>query len=276
MKSRLDFLDVLRTFTIGLVVFHHVTLLYIPQFQIANKFVRNPVPDKFSTLFLLLIFLISGPMLNAIMFFIAGYFVFASYEKRGARAFVKDKITRLGIPYLFGLVILAPFTLFIARLSWDGNVKPGHFWIKEFFLPKTISPLHLWFIGILLFFFIVFTPLLGWLKKKKNEETGRKNYPRILIGKTGVHTPRLASVKFIITEKVVTRSSDRGMTPVSTINFLSNEDTSGLAPRFFIYILFLFATFAVYFGLNIFFKPYTFLSVYIVDFPLVMLPIYAG
>jgi hypothetical protein len=223
MKSRLDFLDVLRTFTIGLVVFHHVTLLYIPQFQIVNKFVRNPIPDKFNILFLLLMVLISGPMLNAIMFFIAGYFVFASYEKRGARAFVKDKIKRLGIPYLFGLVVLAPLSLFIARLSWDGNVKLGHFWIKEFFLPKTISPLHLWFIGILLIFFIVFTPLLGWLKKEKNQETGGKNCPRTLI-----------------------------------------------------YILFLFVTFAVYFCLSIFYKPYTFLSVYIVNFPAVMLPIYAG
>jgi hypothetical protein len=223
MKSRLDFLDVLRTFTIGLVVFHHVTLLYTAQFQFVNKFVRNPVPDKFNILFLLLMFLISGSMLNAIMFFIAGYFVFASYEKRGVRAFVKDKIKRLGIPYLFGLAILDPVTLFIARLSWDKNVRLGHFWIKEFFLPKTISPLHLWFIGILLIFFIVFTPLLAWLKKKRNQETRRKNCPRTLI-----------------------------------------------------YILFLFVTFAVYFCLNIFYKPYNFLSVYIVNFPAVMLPIYAG
>jgi hypothetical protein len=223
MKGRLDFLDTLRTFTIGLVVFHHVTMLYTAQFQFVNKFVRNPIPDKFNMLFLLLIFLISGPMLNAIMFFIAGYFVSPSYGKRGARAFVKDKIKRLGIPYLFGLVVLAPFTLFIARLSWGEPVRLGRFWTREFFLPGTISPLHLWFIGILLIFFVVFTPLLAWLKKKRGRETGRKDYPRILI-----------------------------------------------------YILFLFVTFAVYFCLNVFYKPYNFLSVYIVNFPAVMLPLYAG
>jgi hypothetical protein len=223
MTSRLNFLDALRTFTIGLVVFHHVTLLYITQFQLVNKFVRNPVPDTVNTLFLVLMFFISGPMLNAIMFFIAGYFTFGAYEKRGARAFVKDKLKRLGIPYLFGLVILSPFTMFIARLSWDENTRLGRFWIKEFFLPEIISPIHLWFIGILLIFFIVFTPLLGYLKKKKNRERRENHCPRALM-----------------------------------------------------YILFLFATFAVYFGLSFFYKPYQFVSIYIVDFPAIMLPIYAG
>jgi hypothetical protein len=223
MKGRLDFLDELRSFTIGLVVFHHVTLLYTAQFQFVNKFVRNPIPDEFNMLFLLLIFLISGPMLNAVMFFIAGYFVFASYEKRGPLAFVKDKIKKLGIPYLFGLAVLSPLTLFIARLSWDKNTGLGHFWTREFFLPRIISPLHLWFIGILLVFFVVFTPLLGWLKKRENRGKRRKNHPR--------------------------------------------------AP---VYILFLLATFAVYFCLNNFYKPYHFLSIYIVNFPAVMLPIYAG
>jgi hypothetical protein len=59
--------------------------------------------------------------------------------------------------------------------------------------------------------------------------------------KAGVHTPRLASVEFVTVKKVVDRSSDRGMAPAKTRNFLSNEDTGkqacfGLAPGFFILI----------------------------------------
>jgi hypothetical protein len=68
-------------------------------------------------------------------------------------------------------------------------------------------------------------------------------YHGIVIGKAGVHTPRLASVKFTATEKVVkpifgsgvwTQEPAHRFAGESTINFLSNEDTSGLAPRFFI------------------------------------------
>jgi hypothetical protein len=211
-------LDTLRTATIGLVIFHHVTVLYAAQLQFVNQFVRNPVPKQFDMFFLLILFLISGPMLNSIMFFIAGYFVSASYEKRGARAFIADKLKRLGIPYLLGLVILAPLTLFIARLSRGENTGLGHFWLHEFFLPETISPLHLWFIGILLLFFIVFTPFLKWFKKNEKKQ----------------------------------------------------------CPRMLIYILFLLVSFAIYFGLNLFYKPYNFVSIYIVNFPAVMLPLYAG
>jgi D-alanyl-D-alanine carboxypeptidase (penicillin-binding protein 5/6) len=64
-----------------------------------------------------------------------------------------------------------------------------------------------------------------------------------MIGKAGVHTPpnrrfELASVKFTTTEKVVKPIFGSGYgPPASTINFLSNEDTSGLAPRFFIFFL---------------------------------------
>jgi hypothetical protein len=221
MKSRLCFLDTLRTFTIGLVVFHHVTILYAAELQFANQFVRNPVSAQYGMFFLFLLFLISGPMLNSIMFFIAGYFARASYEKRGARGFIKDKLKRLGIPYLFGLAVLAPVALFIARLSWGDQGGLGRFWAKEFFRPGTISPLHLWFIGILLIFFIASAPLLGRLKKTR--ETGKKQRSRALV-----------------------------------------------------YMLFLPATFAVYFCLGRFYKPYTFLSVYIVNFPAVMLPVYAG
>jgi hypothetical protein len=66
--------------------------------------------------------------------------------------------------------------------------------------------------------------------------------------KAGVHTPSnrrfaLASVKFITAEKVVKPIFGSGYGPQEpahrfagegTINFLSNEDTSGLAPRYFI------------------------------------------
>ena len=220
MNNRLYFLDTLRTFTIGLVIFYHVTILYTKQFQFLDQFVKNPTPETFDLLFLVLIFFISGAMLNSIMFFIAGYFAFASYEKKGERLFIADKLKRLGIPYLLGLVILSPITLFIARLSRDKNVKLGHFWIKEFFLPEIITPNHLWFIGILLIFFIIFIPLFARLKTKKSRQ-------------------------------------------------IRNSQT-------LIYVLFLLLTFVVYFCLSCFYKPYNFLSIYIVDFPVVMLLIYAG
>jgi hypothetical protein len=56
--------------------------------------------------------------------------------------------------------------------------------------------------------------------------------PQKVDWKAGGHTPRLASVKFVTVKKRLNRSSDRGMAPANTINFLSNEDTLGLTPGY--------------------------------------------
>jgi hypothetical protein len=48
--------------------------------------------------------------------------------------------------------------------------------------------------------------------------------------------PGACSGKFTPPEKVVTKFSDRGMDPVITINFFSNEDTQELTPGFFIFL----------------------------------------
>jgi hypothetical protein len=52
--------------------------------------------------------------------------------------------------------------------------------------------------------------------------------------KAGVHTLLLAAVKFI-TFNMKFKKRKLGMAPASIINFLSNEDTSRLAARFFIW-----------------------------------------
>jgi fucose 4-O-acetylase-like acetyltransferase len=59
--------------------------------------------------------LINGPLLNSIMFFIAGFFAFGAYQRKGSLLFIKDKLKRLGIPYLGGLILLSPLTHYIAK-----------------------------------------------------------------------------------------------------------------------------------------------------------------
>jgi hypothetical protein len=54
-----------------------------------------------------------------------------------------------------------------------------------------------------------------------------------LIGRRGPY-PGACSGKFTTPENVVTYFPDQGMDLASIINFLSNEDTQELAPRFFI------------------------------------------
>jgi hypothetical protein len=163
-------MDTLRSFTIFLVIIYHVTLIYIEFTPVRKYFILlDPVPEAYKGLFMGISSLTNGPLLNSIMFFIAGFFAFGAYQRKGGLSFFKDKIKKLGIPYLGGLIILAPITLYIANRSWGKDDDFSRFWLKEFFLPRTINPQHLWFIGVLLIFFIISIPIFALLQNRKQE-----------------------------------------------------------------------------------------------------------
>ena len=96
MNNRLYFMDSLRAFTIWLVLFFHLSLLYT-----AFQAVQNPVPEQYTGIFMGISALINGQMLNSIMFFTAGFFAFETYRKKGC---VSDIFKRPGLPYIAGFI----------------------------------------------------------------------------------------------------------------------------------------------------------------------------
>jgi hypothetical protein len=210
-------MDYLRGFTILLVVVFHLTLNYT---KFNSVFVNNPVPEEYNLLFMAISFLINGTSLNCIMFFIAGFFAFGTYKRKGCLSFIKDKLKRLGLPYLGGLIILAPLTQYIVDHSWGKTDNFFDYFLKEFFLPQTITPGHLWFIGMLLIFFLVSMPVFEVLKNGTIKSQHKKH-------------KQISSI-----------------------------------------ILFLIITFLLYWSMNFLYKPYAFISIYILDFPPALLPLY--
>ena len=109
--------------------------------------------------------------LMPVLFFIAGYFALPSLQKQNTWRFVKNKMKRLGIPWLIGVMLMGPIKDFIHYYS----VNHGFLNLWNAFLTKTkiavtfstgfVTPtpefnhLHFWFISLLLFFFIVFALL---------------------------------------------------------------------------------------------------------------------
>jgi len=173
-QKRLVFLDNLRYSIVLLVVVLHVGLGYLN--AASWWYVVDPNSSGF---FDILVFTLDSFMMPA-LFFIAGYFVLPSLQRRTNRAFLEAKLTRLGIPWLLGVFFLVPvmpyfyhFTRATTPLSfwefWQGFVKSvGDFqmilgdssdFINDANLMNHFSHHHLWFISLLLFFFIGFTLL---------------------------------------------------------------------------------------------------------------------
>lgn len=148
-SSRLFFLDNLRAFVIFLVIVLHASLTYMayaPEWW----YVLDPQNSLFFTAVVLLV---DVPIM-LILFFVSGYFAYRSLAKRGARAFIKDKFVRIGLPWIFGVLVLAPPTAYMIYYSRGVPMSLGQFWATDFWGPLFQQSVY-WFLGILLLFFVL-------------------------------------------------------------------------------------------------------------------------
>jgi hypothetical protein len=145
---RLDALDNLRSFTIVLVVVFHAAMSYM-LFAPSWWYV---VDTKQSLSFFCFI-MISDVFIMPIMFLLAGYFGLPSLLRKGEDAFVRDKLKRVGIPWIVGTLFFAPVTTYFIWLSRMKTPPPYlHFWTHTFF-SQYFEQAQFWFLGVLLLFY---------------------------------------------------------------------------------------------------------------------------
>ena len=103
MKTRIYFLDNLRTFLIFLVVVLHSGLVYESVLE-SNWIVIDPV--KSNSIGLIRMYL--DLFIMFMMFFISGYFIPISLKSKNAWVFLKSKFTRIMIPWFIAVFTLIP------------------------------------------------------------------------------------------------------------------------------------------------------------------------
>ena len=173
--SRRPELDVMRALVVaGLVVFHSAVVFASG----TSWFINDPRPSPGFTVFLLWGSLWGMPLL----FVVSGMGARYALRSRSARAFLRERLGRLGVPLLTGLVLLVAPMFYLNRLGEPGFHEPyWRFWLR-FLNPAAIAtgipatgtwhsggdefdPAHLWFLFSLLVFSIVLVPAFGWLRR---------------------------------------------------------------------------------------------------------------
>ena len=114
---RLLYLDNLRILLTVLVVMVHCAVTYG---DIPVWYYTEPAQDR-SGVVLDLVVIISQTFFMGFFFLIAGFFVPTSYDHKGGRAFVRDRLIRLGIPLVLFWVLLRP----ILEARFYGLAGPG-------------------------------------------------------------------------------------------------------------------------------------------------------
>ena len=155
-------LGYLRGFLVVLVIVHHSVLAYI-DLPLAQAKSLLPEP-RYWRAFMVIdhqhwtgfsIFTgFNDTFFMALMFFVSGLFVWSSLQRKRTGDFVRDRLRRLGIPFLFAAVVIAPIAYYPAYLltaSPHGVAGYVHDWLAFGDWPTGPA----WFIWLLLAFDLV-------------------------------------------------------------------------------------------------------------------------
>ena len=150
-------MDGLRAGTMIVGIFFHAALSFMD-----SPIFSWPVQDRsHHWLVDLAVWAVRGFSMQ-VFFLVAGFFAHLLYHRYGPLAFVRQRLVRIGVPFVAGVLLLVPAihcvwiygvyksSIIGANLTaWQAI--SGHFGSGEYF--RTLGPVHLWFLYYLMFFY---------------------------------------------------------------------------------------------------------------------------
>ncbi len=158
-------MDALRILTCAAVILLHAALIFSEK---PVSHLKSAVPSRAATL----LFDLLHPTTLALFFVIAGWSAVASLRGRRTGQFALDRVTRLLVPLLIGIVLFGPIIKYIEMSQgfdlWVHGFRraePMNFGFLEFLRPywtrpKLLTWSHLWFLAYLFLYSILLLPLL--------------------------------------------------------------------------------------------------------------------
>lgn len=166
---RKHYIDFLRVFTVLLLVPYHTARIYdyYPFYIKADE-----------NIFLHLFAYSMHQWRMPILFLVSGVGTYFLLNSRNSEGFVKNRLTRLLVPFLFAVVVIVPPQGYFAVLSKGiGDFHHYLSYYPSFFtfeLEKidgftgTFTPAHMWFILYLVVFSLLSIPIFRWLHNQKD------------------------------------------------------------------------------------------------------------
>jgi hypothetical protein len=148
--SRLFFIDNLRTFLIVLVFLDHLAITYGSPYGLwyyhegQVGFPEAAIYGAFQS--------IVQAFFMGLLFFLAGYFTPPSFDRKGPKRFLKDRLIRLGIPLIIFAIFVEPVVDYGVALSM--GFQGSFLSYLSTYLPFGLGPL--WFVLALLVFDVAY------------------------------------------------------------------------------------------------------------------------
>lgn len=176
-RNRLAYIDNLRIFLTALVVIHHAAVIYgnIPAYYYYEK----PSDGSGTALDVLVIF--NQTFFMGFFFMLAGYFVPTSFDRKGGKRFMRDRLLRLGVPLLLFAILMRPvLTLPMYYAEYRDALPLWLFYIVSW------DPGPMWFVEVLLVFSLGYLLIRNLRRDREptppTEATARPGYTGRLPG----------------------------------------------------------------------------------------------
>ena len=174
-KQRVLFFDQIKAVMIALVVLSHVTLTFFPEGSFMGiGFVGRSQPNWLTGFDLALVEFFNT-FYMCMLFLISGYFVPRSVAKKGVSTYLRERLIRLGVPFLVGLLLINNLAYWLSGFFPGGVLRS---------VPLASYPFNhlgvLWFLVVLFSFDLLYC---GWIRLSGHQFTVDATVP----------TPRLRS-----------------------------------------------------------------------------------
>ena len=174
--DRKYFIDNLRSFTVFILFPYHICLIY-------NNWGEHWYIHETALLIPSIFKITCDFWMMPLLFAIAGISSRYALKKRSVGEYAKERVGKLLIPFIFGLLLVIPFQSFIAGIYFNNEVNYLNFFTKITELngyDGTFTPGNLWFIPFLFVISMASLPFMIWYKNKGKGTLGDK-IPLILI-----------------------------------------------------------------------------------------------
>ena len=153
-RSRLVFIDNLRAVVIVLVMMVHLSITYGGE---GGWYYKEVQADTITGMVLTTHNIINQSFFMGCLFLLSGYFTPASFDRKGPRRFLLDRLVRLGIPLLLYDRVMYPFIVYwLGRHGVVNHTGSFRDWVGWYYTSFQIGQGPLWFVEALLLFSLVY------------------------------------------------------------------------------------------------------------------------
>jgi hypothetical protein len=177
IKTRRYELDWLRVMAFSLLIFYHTGMFFVSW----EWHVKNNVQSE--ALEVPMLFLSQWRM--SLIFLVSGAGVYLAMRHRSAGAFAKDRLKRILVPLLVGMLLVVPPQVYFERLTQGYTYSYVSFWptIFEFepYPEGNFSWHHLWYLAYIFCYSLLLLPLLRFLRNAQFRFESVKGWMLLLL-----------------------------------------------------------------------------------------------